>query len=154
MTTIRIATAADVPSLSKLLSQLFAQEAEFTPDREAQARGLGMIIADPAVGRILLAEREGMVIGMVNLLYTVSTALGARVAILEDMVIDKASRRAGTGGKLLAAAIERARADGARRITLLTDHDNAGAHKFYRGYGFERSSMVPFRLALAPTLTA
>jgi GNAT superfamily N-acetyltransferase len=154
MISIRSAGSADVPALARLLGQLFAEEAEFTPDVETQARGLAMIVADPAAGRILVADEEGRAIGMVSLLYTISTALGARVAILEDMVIDRDCRGSGIGGKLLAGAIEAARADGARRITLLTDHDNIRAHGFYSAFGFERSAMVPFRLVLAGTLPA
>ncbi|MGQ0672875.1 MAG: GNAT family N-acetyltransferase, partial [Hyphomicrobium sp.] len=40
------------------------------------------------------------------------------------------------------------RADGCRRITLLTDGDNAAAHRFYERAGFTRSAMVPYRLGL------
>ena len=81
------ATLTDIPALCELLNVLFTQEQEFNPDVEAQSRGLGKIIADPEIGCILVARRQQQVIGMVNLLYTVSTALGERVAILEDMVI-------------------------------------------------------------------
>jgi len=33
------ATAADIPALARLLSELFSQEAEFAPDPAAQHRG-------------------------------------------------------------------------------------------------------------------
>ena len=148
MTHIRPAILKDVPALAHLLAQLFSQEAEFAPDLAAQARGLSLIIGEPNTGRILIAERDGKPVGMVNLLYTVSTALGERGAILEDMVVDKTCRGGGIGAMLLAKAIEAARADGCRRITLLSDHDNHRAHAFYGRFGFQRSAMVPFRLAL------
>ncbi|MNC21836.1 hypothetical protein D3C75_698220 [compost metagenome] len=89
---IRLATPADIPALCTLLDQLFAQEAEFTPDRSAQQRGLAAIIDDPAVGEILVTVADTRIVAMVNLLYTVSTALGARVALLEDMVVDTGAR--------------------------------------------------------------
>ncbi|MGQ0672271.1 MAG: GNAT family N-acetyltransferase, partial [Hyphomicrobium sp.] len=131
MPIIRRATPDDVPALAALLAQLFAQEAEFAPDTIAQHRGLAAIIADPRTGTLLLADEDGRAVGMVNLLYTVSTALGARVAILEDMVVDRAARGRGIGERLMREAIATARADGCRRITLLTDGDNAAAHRFY-----------------------
>ena len=44
---INQATTDDIPALSALLSELFSQEAEFTPDPVAQARGLAQIIDSP-----------------------------------------------------------------------------------------------------------
>jgi GNAT superfamily N-acetyltransferase len=145
---LRPATSADLPALVDLLCVLFTQEAEFEPDRAAQARGLAAILEAPAVGAILVAEETDVVLGMVSLLWTVSTALGARAGLLEDMVAAPAARGRGVGGRLLEAAIAHARAAGCRRLTLLTDADNAGAQRFYRRRGFVASPMLPFRLAL------
>ncbi|WP_417519818.1 GNAT family N-acetyltransferase [Minwuia sp.] len=148
MTIIRPATPDDLDAMVRLLGHLFAQEAEFAPDPEAQRRGLDLILNDADAGRLLVAERDGRHIGMVGLLYTVSTALGGRVALLEDMVVDPIARGGGTGRALLDGAIAQARADGALRITLLTDGDNAGAQRFYARAGFTRSDMVAMRLML------
>lgn len=147
---IRPALAADIPALCNLLDQLFAQEAEFTPDRAAQQRGLAAIVDNPAVGEILVALENGRIVAMVNLLYTVSTALGARVALLEDMVVDTGARGSGLGSALLEHAIAHAREVGCRRITLLTDGDNLDAQRFYRRHGFAHSPMIALRLALDP----
>lgn len=151
---IRTATPADLPALCRLLDQLFTQEAEFTPDRAAQERGLQSIIENAATGEILVACEGERLLGMVNLLYTVSTALGAPAALLEDMVedmvVDAGDRGRGLGTRLLEAAIATARSRGCRRITLLTDADNTKAQRFYARSGFARSSMIPLRLALDP----
>ena len=146
---IATATLLDVPALSGLLSELFSQETEFTPNDDAQRRGLARIIANPDVGIILVARDGGAVLGMVNVLFTVSTALGERVAILEDMVVSSRTRGVGIGGRLLEHAIKIARENGCRRITLLTDRTNDSAQRFYGRYGFVPSSMIPLRLALA-----
>ena len=93
--------------------------------------------------------REGPgIVAMVNLLYSVSTAIGERVATLEDMVVVPGARGSGIGSALLAYAIGFARDRGIKRITLLTDHDNAGAQRFYSRHGFVRSPMIPLRLSL------
>ena len=146
--TIRLATTADLPSLVRLLNVLFEQEAEFKPDEIAQARGLRLILENPEVGQILIAHQGAEVAGMVGLLYTISTALGARVALLEDMVVAPAWRNAGIGSQLLEAAIAQARQAGCQRITLLTDDINTDAQRFYDRHGFTRSPMVPFRRLL------
>lgn len=146
---IEKATAADIPALSDLLSLLFSQEVEFTPNPEAQQRGLAQIIGNPEMGFVLVArQKPSQITGMVNLLFTVSTALGERVALLEDMVVSPAGRGAGVGTKLLCEAISLARMHGCRRITLLTDHSNELAQGFYAKQGFSVSSMVPMRLSM------
>ncbi|MCB2184635.1 MAG: GNAT family N-acetyltransferase [Desulfobulbaceae bacterium] len=146
---IEKATVGDIPDLCDLLDILFSQEVEFKPERTVQETGLRAIIEDPKTGTILVARRERRTIGMVNLLFTVSTALGGRVAILEDLVVMPGERGSGVGSKLINSAINKARECGCRRITLLTDHSNETAHRFYKKYGFASSEMVPFRLALS-----
>jgi GNAT superfamily N-acetyltransferase len=147
---MRITTAspADIPALADLLTILFTQEVEFIPDRAAQMRGLNRIIDNPEFGCILVARDQDAIVGMVNLLYTISTALGERVAILEDMVVLPSARGSGIGTQLLQAAIAYARTVGCKRITLLTDQSNEIAQQFYAKQGFTVSSMVPMRLAL------
>ena len=146
---IEKATSADIPALSELLSALFSQEEEFTPNPEAQFKGLAQIINHPDIGAVLLARQDGQVVGMVNLLFTISTALGERVALLEDMVVSSQERGVGVGTQLLAEAIVFARSHGCRRITLLTDRTNEAAQRFYEKQGFVASSMIPMRLTLA-----
>lgn len=145
---INLATVSDTPALSALLSILFTQEAEFQPDTVAQQRGLNAILSDPALGEILVARQNGQIVGMVNVLYSISTALGARVALLEDMVVVPAMRGSGLGSQLLVAAIKHAKQRGCLRITLLTDADNYAAQAFYQKQGFEKSSMIPLRCNL------
>jgi len=143
-----LATLSDVPALCKLLNLLFEQEAEFKPNLEAQTLGLELIIKNPETGHIIVARNNNELIGMVNILYTVSTALGARVAMLEDMVISKPFRGEGVGSELIEFALSYAKQQGCKRISLLTDHDNNAAHQFYQKHGFCRSSMVVFRKAI------
>ena len=147
------ARAEDVPALAELLSVLFAQEAEFVPDRSRQESGLKQIISNPSVGSVLVLRDASAVYGMVNLLFTVSTALGCRVAILEDMVVRPDRRGSGAGSMLLESAIEYARRAGCGRITLLTDASNTSAQRFYGRAGFVLSPMVPMRLSLGQTAT-
>jgi GNAT superfamily N-acetyltransferase len=150
---ITLAEPADIPELCGLLELLFTQESEFTPDPERQRRGLRSIIQDADVGQILVARDAGRVVGMINVLYTVSTALGGRVAIFEDMIVIPEARGIGVGSRLLTEAADLAARRGCLRASLLADADNPDAHRFYRRHGFERSGMVTFRLPLTPRQT-
>lgn len=145
---ISLATASDIPALCELLSLLFSQEADFQPDEEAQRRGLAQILDNPDVGLILVARQKNQIVGMVNLLFTVSTALGQRVALLEDLVIAPTQRGNGIGSQLLKQTIETARLHDCHRITLLTDLANESAQRFYRKHGFSFSAMIPMRVLL------
>jgi GNAT superfamily N-acetyltransferase len=142
---ISTATLSDVPELCGLLSILFTQEEEFKPDFQKQAEGLNKIIENPETGCILKAEADGRIIGMVNLLFTISTFTGGRVCILEDMVVLPEQRGTGTGAKILEAAKDKVKEMGCSRITLLTDGSNVRAQKFYKQHEFERSDMVAMR---------
>lgn len=148
MATISIATLDDIPQLSDLLTLLFTQEADFQPDIEKQYSGLRQIIENPDVGIILVLRDDSTAVGMVNVLFTISTACGGRVAIVEDMVIRPEHRGQKAGSLLLQAAIDLARTNGCLRITLLTDRTNAPAIRFYQRHGFVLSEMIPMRLGL------
>ena len=106
------------------------------------------ILEEPQRGEVLVADRDGVIVGMVNLLSTISTFMGKEVVILEDMVVDPEYRNQGIGERILVAAIDRAKEKGAGRITLLTDGTNEGAIRFYEKAGFSPSPMIPFRLNL------
>jgi ribosomal protein S18 acetylase RimI-like enzyme len=146
---IRSATPNDIPQLADLLSLLFAQEADFSPNIERQSRALHSIIEYPALGRILCAEdKNGDLIGMVSLMFSISTAEGGPAAWLEDMVVHPEQRGRKLGTQLLQTAINLARAADCTRITLLTDTDNHAALRFYQRAGFITSQMQPLRLML------
>lgn len=144
----RVAKEEDIKSLSKLLKELFSLEKEFVPNEALQIKALETIIKDEKVGHIIVCEIENEIVAMVNLLYSISTALGNRVVILEDMIVSSKCRDKNIGSKLLDFAKEFAKSQGIKRITLLTDNDNFKAHKFYEKNGFKKSSMIVFRTFL------
>jgi GNAT superfamily N-acetyltransferase len=153
MLVIRLATLNDIENLADLLGELFSQEREFSPDRTAQIRGLALLFERGEAVRIVVAHAGARVVAMGVLHYTVSTYLGTKVAMLEDVVVTASHRGSGAGKQLMAHIIEQARSDGAHRITLLTDHDNVAARGFYESFGFVRSSMQPYRLMIPTTVT-
>ncbi len=144
------ANTTDIPALCELLGVLFSQEAEFSANPAAQSKGLSAIIDGSNIGHVFVARQGSDIVGMVSLLYTVSTALGGRVALLEDMVVSPTARNAGVGSALLSHAIKFAHSQGCKRITLMTDRNNEAAQRFYKRHGFAASTMMPMRLLFDP----
>jgi ribosomal protein S18 acetylase RimI-like enzyme len=145
---IRTARIDDLESLIHLLNQLFTQDIEFEADYEKQKNGLKEILENPGIGEILVLTIDDNIIGMVSLLYSISTALGGKAAVLEDMIIDKDFRGKNYGTELINEAIRFARERNVLRITLLTDFNNDPAINFYSNAGFIKSKMIPMRLIL------
>jgi GNAT superfamily N-acetyltransferase len=147
---IEPATEADLDELSEMLGELFAQEGDFRPDKEKQLRGLRLIFEQPSRGRVFVLRRDGTIVGMINLLFTISTAEGGFVILLEDLVIHKQFQSHGYGTRLLQHAIDFAKQKNFLRITLLTDRPENVAQEFFRRHGFRESSMIPMRLLITP----
>lgn len=143
---ISIANTNDLPELIEMLNDLFTQDIEFVPDMKKQKRGLEAIINNPWIGEILVIKGDSKILGMVSLLYSISTALGGKVAILEDMIIHQAFRGKGLGKELLSEAISFSKERNCLRLTLLTDFNNDVAIQFYQQAGFKKSEMIPMRL--------
>ncbi len=144
-TRIEPATVEDLPDLAELLHDLFSKEADFRPDQAKQMRGLKMIIEAPNKGRIFVLRHTGRLLGMINLLFTISTAEGGSVIILEDLIIRQEHRGSGYGALLLEYAMDFARQKDFQRITLLTDRLDEPAKHFFHQHGFHESGMVPMR---------
>src|SRR5881296_1418678 len=147
---IEPATAEDLDELSDLLGELFSEESDFRPNKEKQLRGLRLIFEQPNRGRVFVLRRDHAIVGMINLLFTISTAEGGFVILLEDLVIHKEYQGQGYGSKLLNYAIDFAKQKNFLRITLLTDRPENVAQAFFRKHGFVESSMIPMRLWITP----
>ncbi len=139
----------DLPQLTDLLQDLFTLEGDFNPDRTKQVRGLRLILEQPSRGRIFVLRHNGTILAMINLLFTISTAEGGFVILLEDMIVHRDHRHHGFGDQLLQYAIEYAKQKDFQRITLLTDRLNEESQRFFKNHGFVDSKMIPLRLILS-----
>jgi GNAT superfamily N-acetyltransferase len=142
---IRDATPGDLDALVGLLGVLFSIEADFRPDARRQGDGLSLLLGDPGRAAVLVAERDGAVVGMVTAQLVVSTAEGGLSAWVEDMVVHASERRRGTGRALLTAVGAWAEERGARRLQLLADRENAPALAFYDRLGWSGTQLVCLR---------
>jgi RimJ/RimL family protein N-acetyltransferase len=143
---IEPATLDDLPELTELLFELFSQEADFIPSRDREMRGLRLLLEQPSRGRIFVLRGPGKIIGMINLLITISTAEGGFVLVLEDLIIHRDYRHQGFGTRLLDYAVDFAKKKNFLRITLLTDKPNERLKRFFLKNGFVESDMIPMRM--------
>jgi GNAT superfamily N-acetyltransferase len=139
------ATIEDLPALTELLVDLFSRSDDFTPDPALQERGLRLILEQPNRGRIFVVRNKDRIFGMVNLLFTISTARGGFVILMEDVVIHPDHRGLGYGAKLVDHVVEFAKQKNFKRITLLTDRMSAESQEFFKKQGFDYSNMIPMR---------
>lgn len=142
---IRPARGGDIPALVRLLGELFSIERDFRPDPERQRRGLALMLEAGAGRVVLVAERDGRVLGMVTGQLVVSTAEGATSALVEDMIVEAGERGLGVGRALLETVERWAAEQGATRLQLLADRDNAPALAFYARLGWDRTRLVCLR---------
>ncbi|MBA2622481.1 MAG: GNAT family N-acetyltransferase [Chthoniobacterales bacterium] len=145
---IEPATFEDLDELSVLLGELFSVESDFCPDKDKQLRGLRLIFEQPNRGRVFVLRCDRAIVGMINLLFTISTAEGGFVMVLEDLVIHKNFQGKGYGSKLLQYAVDFAKQKNFLRITLLTDRPELRSQNFFKRHGFFESSMMPMRILL------
>src|SRR5438552_17875569 len=92
---IEPAIEEELDELSDLLGELFSEESDFRPNKEKQLRGLRLIFEEPNRGRVFVLRCDRSIVGMINLLFTISTRECGFVILLEDLVIDKAYRDKG-----------------------------------------------------------
>ncbi|AUH41942.1 GNAT family N-acetyltransferase [Streptomyces sp. CMB-StM0423] len=137
---IRHATAADVPAIVAMLADDPLGATRETPDDPAPYEDAFVRIdADPGQ-HLVVAERDGRVVGTVQL--TVIPGLsrrGATRALIEAVRVHREERGGGLGTQLIEWAVEEARRRGCAVVQLTSDATRTDAHRFYERLGFAAS---------------
>jgi ribosomal protein S18 acetylase RimI-like enzyme len=144
---IRRAGPEDIPALVGLLRLLFSIEKDFVFDAAKQERGLRLLLSR-AEAAVFAAEQDGEVIGMCTGQLLISTAQGGLSALIEDVAVLPAQQGKGVGRRLVAAAEAWAVSQGASRMQLLADRNNAPALAFYQKMKFQTTAMICLRKML------
>ena len=107
------------------------------PEDETFHRNVGRLIADPGTEYLLAAEAEGgEPVGVCQLRFRLGVWRDGDDAWFEDLYVRDEAQGQGLGRALTAAAIERARERGAKRIQLDVEEANATARTVYEKAGF------------------
>jgi GNAT superfamily N-acetyltransferase len=138
----RLATAADLPALLRLL----------VDDAVAQARGGYTAEVTPAVrtacdeierdpnNELWLGERDGEVVALLQLTLIPGLSRGGMKRALVEAVRVRADLRGQRIGEALMAHVEqRAKAAGCGLIQLTSDRQRLDAHRFYERLGYVAS---------------
>jgi GNAT superfamily N-acetyltransferase len=144
---IRPATSADIDTMSMLLAQLFSIEQDFTPDEAKQRMGLEKLLA-AADAYVVVAEQEGVVVGMATLQILISTAEGGLSGLIEDVVVNESYRGRGVGKRLMEYLVQWAAKQGLTRLQLLADRQNQPALMFYQSQGWSTTNMIALKRQL------
>ncbi len=94
----------------------------------------------PGVEIVLVRRPDGAPLGYIG-----TTSLGSW-GHLDRIAVDPAAQGQGFGRRLLALAIERLQADGARRVALSTQASNRVSRALYESVGFRRSRSHDYRI--------
>jgi predicted N-acetyltransferase YhbS len=131
---VRPAAEPDLDRLIDLFRQLgYAGSAPGLDQR------LAGTLADP-LGWVLLAERDGRVVGAVVLALVPVLHEPGPWCRMTALVVDESERGGGAGRALVASAEHHARAAGCTRIEATSASDRTGAHGFYAACGYEQAS--------------
>ena len=151
MTGTTVSTRRAGPQDLDALAALFDAYRGFYGQPSDVARARDWLRTRMRVGEsvVLVAERNGDVIGFTQLYPMFSSVRLARTWILNDVFVAEAARRGGVARTLLDAAVEFARASGAAGISLETTRDNASARALYRAAGWSEDDTQWYSVSLA-----
>ncbi len=127
---IRSARLEDSPAIARLNRE----EMGYDYPQEATRAKLESCLHDPS-HKILVAEREGEVVGYLHLEdYDVLYAPHMKNVL--GIAVSRRLRRQGVGRALLAAGEAWARSTGATAVRLVSGEGRKGAHAFYERLGY------------------
>ena len=148
--TVRLATVEDLPRLIELLAQLeldAPREARGPPLPQSYRRAFEEIANDPRQ-QLFVLDDGGRLAGSACLVIVPNlTHEGRPYAIVENVVVDEASRSSGYGELLMRHVMAEAQRAGCYKLALTSNKQRPDAHRFYRRLGF-RATHEGFRIDL------
>jgi ribosomal protein S18 acetylase RimI-like enzyme len=137
---IRRAGPEDLDTIVALLVGFRDWWGSATPPEATFRTTAARLLEDPNTEYLLAGED-----GLAQLRYRLSVWTGTEDCWLEDLYVRDAARGTGLGRALTAAAIERARERGCRRIELDVNETNRAAIALYASLGFALEPKPPGR---------
>lgn len=137
--TIRPARLDDAEALAPLMAQLR------DPGTPAQVRARLERLAEHADYHMLVAERDGRVIGMAGLMRGMAHHYEGTYARVVALAVSPEARGGGVGTALMRASEAWAREVGAGSVHLTSGIQREEAHRFYRTLGYEATGVRFFR---------
>ena len=140
----RQATCEDLPEIVRMLADDFlgAQRERYeNPLPESYVKAFEEIATDKN-NELIVAEKDGAVVGTLQLTFTPSISFqGGKRSSVESVRVDAKYRAQGIGRELMLYAIGRAREEKCVSMQLTTNAERADAHRFYENLGFKKSHL-------------
>ncbi|CAM3125592.1 GNAT family N-acetyltransferase [Rariglobus hedericola] len=120
-----------------MLMREFYTEEHLVFDELLTLRAVRELIAQPALGLIILLESAGTVAGYFTLTFGFSLEFHGRFALLDELYLIPSARGRGWGKHCLTLAADTARARDVATLRLEVNHANARARSVYLKAGFQ-----------------
>ena len=128
---IRPANREELPAVDALIRATAPQASPLPPEEYPDS-----FVAKAQPEDILVASLDVQVVGFVKLGRPSPMATNAHVLMIAGLAVDPQRHGLGLGRSLVAAAVEEAKARGARRLTLHVLGRNSRARALYSSLGF------------------
>jgi ribosomal protein S18 acetylase RimI-like enzyme len=136
----RLADDADVDVLLRFMHQFRIDDPDTrylrVDEREAR-EALACLIREPALGRVWLICDHETAVGYVVVTVGYSLEFHGRDAFIDEFFIQATHRRRGWGARALEYVESACRKLCVNAVHLEVTHDNTGAQRLYRKFGFE-----------------
>ncbi|MEA5454686.1 GNAT family N-acetyltransferase [Sinomonas sp. JGH33] len=140
--TIRDALESDYPEIARITREAYLGAGYFESHEHPYLRQVSDVAYRAARGTVLVAERDGRIIGSVTVMaHGDGFEQVAREGEYEFrlLVVDPTVQRSGAGSALVAEVEARARRAGAGAVVLTTGKDWEGPNALYPRLGYERA---------------
>ena len=135
-TIIRDLVLEDMPQLAALYEQFWGDKSDVE-----KMKSEFPVIQQENRHIILIAERDGIVIGSVMGIVCRELYGDCRpFLVVENMIVDRQSRKGGVGYQLLSELEKRAKERGCTQMILVTEADRTAACGLYEKYGFQKNN--------------
>jgi len=130
---LRDANDGDVTHCINLLAELRAATAS---DQGPPLQQVFDELLSQTRGQIVIAEEDGVILGMVTVSYNLALRYGGEYCQLEELIVTPAARGKKLGGLLVQKVIDNAKKRGSAEIGLYLVESTEHNRPFYEKYGF------------------
>ena len=151
---LRDVTLADIPLVLHYVRALAEYEELRDEAVASEADFHSLLFGSPARAEALIAEWDGVPVGLALWFYSVSTFLGRASLYVEDVFVEPAHRNKGIGRAIFAHLARRALDQGCGRMEWSVLDWNAPSIAFYRAIGAQPKTGWTLQRLTGPALAA
>jgi len=141
--TIRTCGPDDLPAVLDLMAQLGeAAHAQAAPAMETMQAVFKDMERLPDIYLNLVGIAEGQVVAFISVIFYKTLFHRGGTALINELIVDRAFRRAGFGQALVHRARQEALARGLDELEVGTETHNRPARQFYRKCGFDEEYVL------------